>query len=97
MVVPSIEISDRKGSQAPSSSLSQRTLNLQVDARTNAPFDPKKKLVAQFEDNLHAIFDEQEERDAKDDDSNFSAESFKRKKRMDNTKLLRLKWLHADN
>ena len=35
---------------------------------------------------MHAIFDEQEERDAKDDDSNFSAESFKRKKRMDNTK-----------
>ncbi len=40
------------------------------------PFDPKKKLVAQFEDNLHEIFAEQEEREAKDDDSNFSAESF---------------------
>ena len=81
-----MDINNRRGSQAPSSSLSQRTLNLQFDARPGVTFDPKKKLVAQFEDNLHEIFAEQEEREAKDDDSNFSAESFQRKKRMDEKK-----------
>ena len=74
MIVPGVDVSGR--SQGPKSSISQRTINLQFDARTGMPFDPKKKLVAQFEDNLHDIFAEQEEREAKDDDSNFSAESF---------------------
>ena len=85
LVVPGVDLSNRRGS-AYSDSLSQRTLNLQSVARSRhsqVPFDPKKKLVAQFEDNLHEIFAEQEEREAKDDDSNFSAESFQRKKRMD--------------
>lgn len=44
-------------------------------------FDPKKNLVGQFTDNLTSIYAEQEVRDAKDDDSNFSNESFQRKKR----------------
>jgi len=39
-------------------------------------FDPKKALVSQFGDNLEAIFVEQDEREAKDNDSDFSAGSF---------------------
>mmetsp|Transcript_47168 Transcript_47168/g.62460 ORF Transcript_47168/g.62460 Transcript_47168/m.62460 type:complete len:133 (+) Transcript_47168:410-808(+) len=44
-------------------------------------FDPKKSIVAQLSDNLHNIYNAQDERAAQDNDSNFSAESFKRKQR----------------
>ena len=38
-------------------------------------------MVAQYERNLEAIYGEQDVREAQDDDSNFSNESFQRKKR----------------
>ena len=44
-------------------------------------FDPKDSLVGQFDQNLEAIYGEQEQREAEDADSNFSNESFQRKKR----------------
>ena len=39
--------------------------------------------MKQFEENLEDLFEEQAERDAMDNDSNYSAESFKRKQQME--------------
>ena len=68
------------GREGINSSLSQRTISTR---QTRTRFNPKKNIVAQFESNLEAIYDEQANRDAKDNDSNFSAESYERRKRIE--------------
>ena len=73
--MPHVNIQEGTETQGCNSSLSQRTISTR---QTKLRFDPKKKIVAQFEDNLEAIYDEQAEREAKDNDSNYSAESYER-------------------
>ena len=80
MLAPLIFIQEGESRQGINSSMSSRTISTR---QTKSRFDPKKNLTVQFESNLEEIFDEQGEREAKDNDSNFSNESYERQKRIE--------------
>lgn len=82
LIQPRINIEDgaSRSARGINSSMTSRTISTR---QTKSRFDPKKTLVVQFEENLEAIYDAQAERVAKDNDSNYSAESFERHKRQD--------------
>lgn len=95
--------SGRKSQGGRQSALSYRSLSLSSslpsrmlvrgDKSARGSQVKSKMLVHQYSDDLDRIFEEQEARDAMENDSDFSHESFQRKKRQMTRKMSQLRTL----